>query len=436
MEKIFISACFLLLSASVLCGQKYVMFRSWISVEYLDAGADNKVYRHEFNGGDFQKWTLEDVGFGYVKLVHKATGLVLDGDGKKVYLQAWNGGDFQMWKIEKTSDGYVKIIHKASDKVLTNPKNYYNEDLELYNNNTPGGEEFKYSKWKMESFIDPRRWITDGVSKDVKISQLSIPGTHDSGTGSECLSSVFVCEYGQCQDKTIHEQLNAGIRFLDIRLERVKNDLKVFHGIVEYDLTFETIMTVCRNFLKENPGEFILMSVKAENKGFDNKFWSDNYEKDPIFYRGCNYPTVEQAKGKIVLLRRFGEDVMNGFAINIADNTELQEAPTGNCSKSARFMVQDNYELKETQNDKKQSAVSIFMNAAKEKIANTDNVLALNFISHTAKDNIGLPSAQNAAVAMNPWLVLKLDQIVKGKYGVFIMDFPGEGLINAIISLN
>lgn len=49
----------------------------------------------------------------------------------------------------------------------------------------------------------------------------------------------------QCQDKTIEQQYNEGIRFFDIRVRFSKTETKLVHGLVEYKGSFQDIM----NFL-------------------------------------------------------------------------------------------------------------------------------------------------------------------------------------------
>ena len=53
----------------------------------------------------------------------------------------------------------------------------------------------------------------ENISKDTKLSELSIPGTHDSTTQYVNLSPIF-----QCQDTDIQTQLENVYRYLDIRL--------------------------------------------------------------------------------------------------------------------------------------------------------------------------------------------------------------------------
>ena len=52
------------------------------------------------------------------------------------------------------------------------------------------------------------------MSDDTNISELSIPGTHDSASDARGCNS----DACQCQIYTLEEQLNLGVRAFDIRL--------------------------------------------------------------------------------------------------------------------------------------------------------------------------------------------------------------------------
>ena len=79
-------------------------------------------------------------------------------------------------------------------------------------------------------------WMKN-VDDNKLINDLVIPGTHDSGL----THSIFDVA-GKCQDMTIINQLNAGVRFLDIRLQLVKNELKIVHSFVDQDLDFFDVL--------------------------------------------------------------------------------------------------------------------------------------------------------------------------------------------------
>ena len=76
--------------------------------------------------------------------------------------------------------------------------------------------------------VDYKTWLKD-IDDNKKISQLSIPGTHNSAACHVALPSV------QCQGATVTEQLEHGVRFLDVRVGKLflgndVKDLQVIHG--------------------------------------------------------------------------------------------------------------------------------------------------------------------------------------------------------------
>lgn len=95
---------------------------------------------------------------------------------------------------------------------------------------------------------------------------LSIPGTHD------CVTKFVQFEHiSKTQDLTIAEQLNLGIRALDIRVESRGEALKMVHAFAkafptankfgkQMDLDF--VLNQCYDFLLENPSETIVSSLK------------------------------------------------------------------------------------------------------------------------------------------------------------------------------
>ena len=61
--------------------------------------------------------------------------------------------------------------------------------------------------------LGPKNWMSS-VSDETFISELSIPGTHDSASDERGCNG----DACQCQDATLEEQLNLGVRAFDIRL--------------------------------------------------------------------------------------------------------------------------------------------------------------------------------------------------------------------------
>ena len=75
--------------------------------------------------------------------------------------------------------------------------------------------------------VDPfvKNWMSH-IPNDKLISEISIPGTHDSAARFEDGIGSFI----RCQDLTLTEQLNRGIRFFDIRQRAIifKNGEAIF----------------------------------------------------------------------------------------------------------------------------------------------------------------------------------------------------------------
>ena len=101
-------------------------------------------------------------------------------------------------------------------------------------------------------------WLSD-VPDDRKINSLSLPGTHET-----------CAQYGgpacACQDLTLMEQLQAGVRIFDIRCRHVNDVFMIHHGIIYQHLSFGTgVRDVMIEFLKEHPREFIYMMDSSDS---------------------------------------------------------------------------------------------------------------------------------------------------------------------------
>ncbi len=102
-------------------------------------------------------------------------------------------------------------------------------------------------------------WMRD-IPDDARVVSLSIPGTHNSCSVDGLLG------FAKTQDLDLSDQLNAGIRFLDIRLSHYQDNLFVHHDVVHMGKCYADVLAICSNFLKQYPSEAILMSIKDEGR--------------------------------------------------------------------------------------------------------------------------------------------------------------------------
>ncbi|APU44451.1 phospholipase [Streptomyces sp. TN58] len=144
-------------------------------------------------------------------------------------------------------------------------------------------------------------WMS-GLGDSTALQRMTIPGTHDSGATRGGL-------YVACPNTSIAQQLDSGIRFLDVRCRVTGGSFAIHHGSFFQDLMFGDVLVACWNFLAAHPGETVLMRVKQEYSGesdaafravFDD--YLDRRGWRPLFRIADTLPTLGQARGKVVLL--------------------------------------------------------------------------------------------------------------------------------------
>ncbi len=277
--------------------------------------------------------------------------------------------------------------------------------------------------------VEMNNWMA-GLQDNISISKISIPGTHDSGAR---IDAPVVTGTAKTQDLSIAEQLNAGVRFLDIRCRHIDNSFTIHHGAIYQNLNFDDVLNACYAFLESHPSEAIIMSVKEEHdasnttRSFESTF--DSYiQKNPSKWNlGTNIPNLGEIRGKIRLLRRFPAQTAKGIdATSWADNTTFEIN-----SPAAQLKVQDYYKV--TNNDDKWNGISSLLNEAK---SNNSNRLFINFTSGYKPGIFGIPSIPTVSNAINPKLKTFFQSNTKGSYGIMPIDFVNAELAELIVKTN
>ena len=259
------------------------------------------------------------------------------------------------------------------------------------------------------------------VDDNTKIAEMSIPGTHDSGA----THSLFDVA-GKCQDLSIKSQLNIGVRFFDIRLQLVNDNLNIVHSFVDQKLKFDTVLNDFTSYIKENNSEFLIISLKedADDKNstisFEDKLIESlSKHKDVISFDNSLPETIKDARGKIFILSRCNIDIGIPAYFGWADSTSFE---------LNNLYVQDNYCINDI-DVKKQD----ILNTIKYSKTNTDK-LVLNFTS-CYLDNAFPPSyAGTAARLINPWFYDVIDN--DDKLGIIVADFITLELAKSIYMRN
>jgi len=276
------------------------------------------------------------------------------------------------------------------------------------------------------------------------LGALSIPGTHNSPTHHVALPSV------RCQSVSIPEQLNNGVRFLDIRVQPDGRELTLVHGAFPIALSgpkkLSDAIKDCYNFLDKNRSETIIVSLKREGRSGTNDQDFSKLIKEEIvdksrdhWYIDPTIPTLGKGRGKCVLFRRYqlhdslkSENGGKGYGINAeswADNTPNFTTPSGIC-------VQDFYEIRESENIgkklqyiKEQLERSCTQVAAAER-DKKEPPLFINFMSGSNFFKVDT-WPERIAAKINPAITeyLAVDSKVEGGNsgtGILIYDFAGQ----------
>ncbi|MFI2611019.1 phosphatidylinositol-specific phospholipase C [Kitasatospora sp. NPDC018619] len=255
--------------------------------------------------------------------------------------------------------------------------------------------------------------LPDGLS----LTQLTIPGTHDSC----CTDPMNGTEWSHTQNWGVPQQLQRGIRFLDIRCQgfplkdrETKNWLGVFHDRFYQGTTLSTVLSQCRTFFQQSPREALVMRIRDERAGSNPissveflrrmQYHLDGFGFRNLFWTAPWWPRLGEARGKIVLLADFDTSSDSTWNVMHWGNSGLMD-------------TQDRYEGVGT--DGKARAV---VNQFDQAYFNQNSPkMYINFTSYAG----GKWPKLNADAIMPPvfdYLNARRDQAIH--FGIVPMDFP------------
>ena len=259
---------------------------------------------------------------------------------------------------------------------------------------------------------DYSAWMKN-IDDNTALRDINMPGSHDT----MALYSIGDLA-GQCQSLSLEDQLNLGVRFLDIRLKLNKNELKAVHGIVDERASFASITEKIESFVKTNPSEMIIMSVKEEanasssNISFEESLKS--YLKSDIYYTSELLPnTLKEARGKVVLLSRYPNSTIGVPAYEGWQDSTSFTLPND-------IYVQDTYKV--TSKEQKQDEIISCFN---EK----GHALKINFLSAYRTNGFPPSYAPSSANDINPWINEEISKY--NDRGIVLYDFVTESNMQA-----
>jgi len=308
-----------------------------------------------------------------------------------------------------------------------------------------------------------------------RLSHISIPGTHDT-------MSRYGGDLPQTQSMSLHDQLESGVRYIDIRLRLKNNTLKVYHGITYQKATFKTgVLKVLVQWLKKRPSETVIMKVKKEgsNLGKNTKTFKQVFEADINAvktyiwqgYKTTDNPTLDKVRKKIII-------------VGIGD-TKPYGMDQDKWVKATQWKMKTNHDLYNRWNQVKRGLRAAQESKLKTTHANHNKIHLTglngagdgrivypyfvssghtNHSSHASRLATGRTTAfypnsypdfprKSGSILFEGLNILTASRLASDKWsklvseyggnkssfqyvGIVMMDFPGEGLLKRIIEVN
>lgn len=256
-------------------------------------------------------------------------------------------------------------------------------------------------------------WL-GAVASGNYLSQLTIPGTHDT-------CSLYGGPVTQTQTLALPDQLAAGVRFLDIRCRAINGVFAIHHGSFFQHVFFGDVLNLCQAFLAQHPQETVLMRVKQEystvsDADFGAIFASYQARWPGLLWTEDRIPQLGDVRGRVVLL---------------ADNSALP----GIGWNGVRTDLEDDYQIGTIfeLGSRKWPEVSAHLDAAR---ASSDPQRL--FLTFTSSSGWGLWPRQ-AADAIAPRLagyLASLSPAGRPHLGTVPMDFVTADSVRPLYALN
>ena len=338
------------------------------------------------------------------------------------------------------------------------------------------GKTDKYANWM--SLLPDGRYL----------SELNIPGTHDSATAN--VEGSWNASYNKvaCQKYFIEQQLYAGVRALDLRTRWHGDDMVMVHGDFichtpdhnnrSKNKTFRSVLDTVIAYLDKHPSEAVIVTLKIasgdEDKGrlalvnilneytanYPNRFycWTETAFPNTLVaaQNRMTSPTLGQARGKIVLMTRVdmsGAGESSLYSYTGPDLTKWDDSYKDRNHYAQRIeseskvavYIQDDYSSPDD-NKKRQVFNTVYQLNRTYTLPGASTIekkdFVFNYTSKTGSDHYG-STPLGAAKYMND-LIYNDDLFTPGsdeakrnpRLGIVVMDFVNKQLCRRIIDRN
>lgn len=219
----------------------------------------------------------------YCKKYDKYWGLKDSGYDNKNRLKLVSLADAQKWEMEV-------VGHALETEDLGATKSRY--------------DSFTFANSAGEP-VSGNNWMSK-LPGGMRLSDVCIPGAHDSGT-----ASVSMNHAAQCQQFDYTDMLNAGLRYFDLRIGPdtciVHNSTTCYYrGEI---MNLGDVENMVDGFLNENPGETVILQVKIDRGDIEARDAAilelQKWVRSGRVWCGDHVPTLDEVRGKVVIISRF-----------------------------------------------------------------------------------------------------------------------------------
>ena len=286
------------------------------------------------------------------------------------------------------------------------------------------------------SSVQGQSWMSR-LPDTLLLSRITIPGTHES---CALYDGVAPSGSAKCQDLSISDQLNIGVRFLDVRCRHYNDAFTIHHGPIFQNQDFDGVLNACFDFLAKHSTETIIMSVQEEWKAegntdtFEGAFYWYHNKNANGWYLGQSIPKLKTVRGKIVLLRSFS--AQRYLPVGMPINDGQDNSPNSVCD-SGNILQQAWYEV--TDNNRKWGYVHNFLHQA---VYDSSNRMYMNFTSGYLPTyplwSFGtcIPDIHHVSDFINPIVDGYFSNCPTARYGIVIQNYINESLCEKIYSKN
>lgn len=457
-------------------------------VQFWDLGTGKWCIQRENNGvfAIMYVENREDHAGGASGSSPKYWALNHDNTSSGTYIHMWEDSNHndkeKTFYLEEDNDGdpetfYLCSAHaygkKSSARYIAPSDRSYKEGSKIVLSSSPYHWRISIVS-RVTGANDNIDWMSR-LDGSLRLSEINIPGTHDSCTANIKASYAENANNYTCQMHFIDEQLINGVRAFDIRYCYNEGDKDVFtcHGsgslrcaTPESDgskaMTVDWVISKILLFLDNEraKNETIIMVVKQDDSNKDApKYMAETLlEHENDLYDWSNpSPTLDDVRGKIVVMSRtdfsgvVAADKLKYFGPNISnwDNSYDDDShwaqKIGNQNDPVEAYIQDDYESPD--NNKKTQVENVIKQLSGQKASMSgveikdvpdipDSAFCFNYTSMTASID---PNPLGAARVMNRWLCGDASKYFKnGGYrtGIMMMDYCDEILCDLVIASN